>query len=120
MSKATVVVSIRTGWGEYMGWVALAPCSHGTSDPIHPLKMRGNRGWRLRVALRGDRDQTRRKVPEGGNHPCRLYWLGVELSHGQALSLGRQIAESIDRERLARTQAPDPEEPMTDTVPVSR
>jgi hypothetical protein len=58
------------------------------------------------------------KEQEGGNDVCRLYWLGVELSHGQALSFGRQIAESIDRERLARTQAPDPEEPVTDTVPV--
>jgi hypothetical protein len=50
-------------------------------------------------ALRGDRDQTLRIVREGGGEIARLYRLGIHLSHGQALQLGRQIRESLDRER---------------------
>lgn len=50
-------------------------------------------------ALKGDRDRTLRIVQQGGGEIGRLYRLCVQLSHGQALQLARQIRESLDRER---------------------
>jgi len=45
-------------------------------------------------ALRSDRDEIRRAVQKGGDDVGRLYRLGVELSHAQALQLARQIQEA--------------------------
>jgi hypothetical protein len=66
-------------------------------------------------ALRGDRDQTLRIVREGGGEIARLYRLGIQLSHGQALQLGRQIRESLDRER-SWVKASGAEEPLALTA----
>jgi hypothetical protein len=52
-------------------------------------------------AIRGDRDQVRAAILNGHDDVRRLCLLGVELGHGQALDLARQIKESNARNRLA-------------------
>jgi hypothetical protein len=49
-----------------------------------------------------DRDRILRAVQSGGEEVGRLFRLAIELSHGQALHLARQISESIAREQLAQ------------------
>jgi hypothetical protein len=66
-------------------------------------------------AVRSDRDQIRLTVQNGGDDVGRLYRLGIELSHGQALQLGRQIRESLDRER-SWVKASGAEEPLALTA----
>jgi hypothetical protein len=60
----------------------------------------------VRLRRGSDRDQILLRVQNGGDLG-RLFRLGIVLSDAQMLHLGRQIAESIDRERLSRTQVPD-------------
>jgi hypothetical protein len=45
--------------------------------------------------VRSDRDRILRTAQNGGNDLGRVYRLGIELSHAQALHLGRQIRESV-------------------------
>jgi hypothetical protein len=67
-------------------------------------------------ALKGDRDrdQTLRSVLEGGEI-ARLFRLGIPLSHGLALQLGRQIRVSLVRER-SWVRASRAGQPLAQTV----
>jgi hypothetical protein len=51
--------------------------------------------------MRSDRDQIRRAVQNGEGELARLYRRGVELGFAQVVQLGRQIRESVERERPA-------------------
>jgi hypothetical protein len=50
-------------------------------------------------AMSSDRDEIRRAVQSGSTEVARLYRLGVEMGYDQVVHLGRQIKETVDRDR---------------------
>jgi hypothetical protein len=67
--------------------------------------------------MRSDRDQIRRAVQNGEGELARLYRRGVELGFAQVVQLGRQIRESVERERSLPAPTRDADHPLAFASP---
>jgi hypothetical protein len=68
-------------------------------------------------AIGGDRDQTRRAVQNGEGEVARLYRAGIELGYAQVVHLGRQIRESVERERSLPAPTRNADHPLAFAPP---
>jgi hypothetical protein len=64
-----------------------------------------------------DRDQIRRAVQNFECDVPRLYRLGVEMGYAQVVHLGRQIRESVERERSLPAPTRDADHPLAFASP---
>src|SRR5882757_9346915 len=94
----------------------MAPCNPSSDTRRH--RRPSELATVFDFALKSDRDEIRRAVQNGGDDVGRLFRLGVELSDAQALHLGRQIRESVDRRRRPQTEAPDTDKSVDYEMPV--